>query len=409
MSPKPLSGIRVADLSRVLAGPWAGQMLADLGAEVIKVERPVSGDESRVYGPIFLKDIGGNPTQDTPTFLAANRSKKSITANIASPEGQEVIRRLVAQCDVLIENYKVGDLARHGLDYESLKAVNPRLIYCSVTGFGQTGPYRLRPGYDPIAQAMSGFMSTTGIADGEPGAGPMKAGPSIIDLATGLYAVIGIQGALYRRDVQGGGGEYIDMSLLDCGVAFTSHFAMNYVVSGEQPPRVGTQGASGMPGGVFAVKDGHIMIAAGTDRLYPKFCDVLGHPELATDPRFTSNSLRIINRRALVPILEALLLEWTASDLYEALNAAGVPASPVNTLPQMFEDPQVVAREMIRTVPHPRAGSLTLLANPIRYAGMSTNDHTAPPGVGEHADEILQGLLGYSADEMAAMRAAGSI
>ncbi|MDB5445268.1 MAG: CoA-transferase, partial [Phenylobacterium sp.] len=271
MSPKPLTGIRVADLSRVLAGPWAGQVLADLGAEVIKVERPVVGDESRIYGPIFLKDTDGNDTRDTPTFLAANRSKKSITANLASPEGQEVVRRLVAQCDVLIENYKVGDLARYGLDYESLKTINPGLIYCSITGFGQTGPYRLRPGYDPIAQAMSGFMSTTGIPDGEAGGGPMKAGPSIIDLATGLYAAIGIQGALYRRDVRGGGGEYIDMSLLDCGVAFTSHFAMQYVVSGKAPPRVGTQGASGMPGGVFPCKHGHIMLAAGTDRLYPKF------------------------------------------------------------------------------------------------------------------------------------------
>jgi len=409
MAEQPLEGIRVLDLSRVLAGPWAGQMLADLGAEVIKVERPVTGDESRVYGAAFLKATDGSTVRQTPTFLAANRSKKSITANLASEGGQQLVRDLVATADILIENYKVGDLARRGLDYESLKAINPRLIYCSVTGFGQTGPYRKRPGYDPIAQAMSGFMSTTGIPDDEPGAGPMKAGPSIIDLATGLYADIAILAALYRRDARGGPGEYIDMSLLDCGVAFTSHYAMQYMLTGEQPKRVGTMGVSGMPGGVFSCADGRIMLAAGTDRLFPKFCAIIGREDLLTDPRFSSNGLRVTNRKTLVPILNEALASWKLADLYDTLNAAGVPCSPVNDIPGAFADPQVTERQMVRTVPHPAAGEIRLLANPIRYATMSTNEHRAPPMLGEHEDEILTGLLGYDSGRIAALRAAGDI
>lgn len=409
MAERPLTGLRVIDMSRVLAGPWAGQMLADLGAEVIKVERPISGDESRVYGPVFLKDKQGAPIKQTPTFLAANRSKKSVTANLASEGGQQLVRDLIATADVLIENYKVGDLARHKLDYESVRPLNPGLVYCSITGFGQTGPYRFRPGYDPIAQAMSGFMSTTGIPDGEPGAGPMKAGPSIIDLATGLYADVAILSALYRRDVRGGEGEYIDMSLLDCGVAFTSHYAMHYVIAGQQPPRVGTQGVSGMPGGVFACKDGHIMIAAGTDRLFPRFCKVIGREEMLTDPRFTTNSLRITNRTELVPILHEEIGKWTVADLYDALIEANVPATPVHDIEGAFANEQVMEREMVRTVPHPQAGEVTLLANPIRFATMTANEHVAPPDVGQHEAEILGDLLGYDQAKILQLRAAGAI
>ncbi|GAA4819163.1 CaiB/BaiF CoA-transferase family protein [Sphingosinicella ginsenosidimutans] len=409
MADQPLTGIRVVDMSRVLAGPWAGQMLADLGAEVIKIEKPVTGDESRVYGAAFLQGTDGSTVNQTPTFLAANRGKKSITANLASEGGQQLIRDLVAKADVVIENYKVGDLARRGLDYEQLKKVNPRLIYCSVTGFGQTGPYRFRPGYDPIAQAMSGFMSTTGIPDGEPGAGPMKAGPSIIDLATGLYADIAILAALYRRDAAGGTGEYIDMSLLDCGLAFTSHFAMHYAITGEQPARVGTQGVSGMPGGVFPCKDGHIMIAAGTDALFPRFCRVIGREDMLADPRFASNGLRVTNRRDMVPILNEAMSTWTVRDLYLALVEAKVPCSPVNGIGDAFEDPQIQARGMVRTVEHPRAGSVRLLANPIRFTKMATADPVAPPEVGQHEDEILGGLLGYDRDKIDTLRKAGAI
>ena len=409
MSDKPLSGIRVIDLSRVLAGPWAGQMLADLGAEVIKVERPGTGDESRLYGAAFLKAKDGSKVPQTPTFLAANRGKKSITANLASAGGQQLIRDLVRNADVLIENYKVGDLQRHGLDYDSLREVNPKLIYCSVTGFGQTGPYRSRPGYDPIAQAMSGFMSTSGIADGEPGAGPMKAGPSIIDLATGLYASNAILAALYKRDLQGGSGDYIDMSLLDCGFAFTSHYAMHYSIAGEQPKRVGTQGVSGMPGGVFPCGEGQIMIAAGTDRLFPRLCKVLACEQLLTDPRFASNGLRVQNRRELIPIINERMSHWNAPELYEALTKAGVPCSPVNDLAGAFADPQLNERNMVRTVEHPQAGSIRMLANPIRYKNLSLAEPVAPPGVGQHEDEILKGLLGYDQAKIDGLRAAGAI
>ena len=405
----PLSHIKVLDLSRVLAAPWAAQNLADLGAQVIKVERPQKGDDSRAYAPPYLKDESGKETRESAYFCAANRGKKSITANLASEGGQRLIRDLVKNADVLIENYKVGDLKRHGLDYESLKEVNPKLIYCSVTGFGQTGPYRFRPGYDPIAQAMSGFMSTSGIADGEPGAGPMKAGPSIIDLATGLYASNAILAALYRRDLHGAGGEYIDMSLLDCGFAFTSHYAMHYSIAGEQPKRVGTQGVSGMPGGVFPCGEGQIMIAAGTDRLFPRLCKVLDCEQLLTDPRFTSNGLRVQNRRELIPIINERMSHWKAPELYEALTKAGVPCSPVNDLAGAFADPQLNERNMVRTVEHPQAGPIRMLANPIRYKNLSLADPVAPPGVGQHEDEILKGLLGYDQAKIDALRAAGDI
>jgi crotonobetainyl-CoA:carnitine CoA-transferase CaiB-like acyl-CoA transferase len=409
MAEQPLTGVRVIDLSRVLAGPWAAQMLADLGAEVIKVERPGTGDESRTYGAAFLKATDGTDIRQTPAFLAANRSKKSITANLASKAGQRLVLELVATADVLIENYKVGDLARHGLDYDSLKRLNPRLIYCSITGFGQTGPYRFRPGYDPIAQAMSGFMSTTGIPDGEPGAGPMKAGPSIIDLATGLYADIAILAALYRRDARGGTGEYIDMSLLDCGVAFTSHYAMQYFLTNEQPRRPGTMGVSGMPGGVFPCSDGQIMLVAGTERLFPRFCKIIGREDLLDDPRFCTNGSRVTNRNALIPILNDVLSSWAVADLFEALIAADIPASPVNDIAGALADPQIRERNMLRTVPHPAAGEIALLANPIRYGTMSANEHRAPPMLGQHEEEVLSGLLDYTPEQIAALRAAGDI
>lgn len=395
MSAGPLSKIIVLDLSRVLAGPWTGQLLGDLGAEVIKIERPGRGDDSRMFGPPFLKDGERREMPESPMFLSANRNKKSVTVDISTQAGQEIIRGLAAQCDVVLENFKAGHLAQFGLDGDGLRRVNPRLIYCSITGFGQTGPYRLRGGYDPIVQAMSGMMSVTGYPDDVPGGGPMKAGPSIMDLVTGFYAAIAIQAALYDRDMQGGCGQTIDISLLDAAVSVMAQPALHYFLSGKPPTRIGTQGNGGAPGGGFRCADGYIMIAPGNQALYRRFCEAIARPDLADDARFATNALRLVNRAALVEILDKVVGKLQVADLHAALVAAGVPSSPINDMAQVFDDPQVRARGMKVDVAHPAAGRLSLVANPIRFSDLPPADYKAPPRLGEHTREVLHSRLGF--------------
>ncbi|TLX70634.1 CoA transferase [Pseudomonas nicosulfuronedens] len=411
MAKGPLSNIRVLDMSRILAGPWAAQMLADLGAEVIKVERPGKGDDSRQFGPPFLKDAEGRNTRESSFYISTNRNKKSITCDIAKAEGQALIRSLVAQCDVLLENYKVGDLQRYGLDYASLREVNPRLVYCSLTGFGQTGPYSPRPGYDSIFQAMGGLMSITGLPDDVPGGGPMKTGPSLADILAGQYAAYAIQAALYARDVNGAPGQHIDVALLDALIASTSHYASQYLVSGDVPVRRGTEGNGGMPSRMFQCADGGIMIVAGNNEQYARFCAVLGHPELATDERFAEIALRVVNRRALGEVFEPLVASWKLHDLLEALDAAGVPAGPINDMQQVFADPHVQARGMCVESSHPLAadGKVRLVANPVKFSATPISDYKAPPVQGEHTEGVLGELLGMDASAVQALRERGVV
>jgi crotonobetainyl-CoA:carnitine CoA-transferase CaiB-like acyl-CoA transferase len=394
MSRKPLSHIRVLDLSRVLAGPLAAQTLGDLGAEVIKVERAGSGDDARRMGPPFLKDTAGRDTRETPIILGANRNKKSITLNLAAPEGQDIVRRLAAISDVLIENFKVGDLKRYGLDYESLKKVNPRLIYCSVTGFGQSGPYAPRPGYDSIFQAMGGLMSVTGYPDDEGGA-PVKTGPSIADFIGGQFAAIGVIAALYDRDARSGGGQQVDIALLDSVIASLSHYTAQYLATGVVPVRRGTQGNGGLPSQRFPCADGGVMVVCGNDEQYRRFCEVLKHPELADDERFISNPQRVLNRKALARTFDAITIKWKQQELLEGLERANVPAGPVYDLQQVFEDPQVRHRQMAVEVPHPLAGTVKVCASPIRLSETPIDSYTAPPTLGQHTAEILKGLLAF--------------
>lgn len=397
MTNMPLSGIKVLDLARVLAGPSATQLLADLGADVVKVERPTRGDDSRLYGPPFLKASAGDPTPNSAMYLSANRNKRSIAVNIATPEGQSIIRDLAAVSDVLVENFKVGDLARYGLDYATLSAINPKLIYCSVTGYGQTGPYRFRGGYDPIAQAMSGFMSITGFPDEQAGGAPMKAGPSVADLVAGLYAANAIQAALYHRDVNRGGGQHIDISLLDTTIAVMAQPAIHYFISGTPPGRVGTQANGGAPGGGFRCSDGYIMIAPGNQALYEKFCTAIGRPDLATDERFLTNPLRLVNRAVLAGILDEVLGALTVAEVHASLVAAGVPSSPINDMAQVFADEQVKARALEVEVAHQAAGSMKMVGNPIKFSQTPIENYLAPPQIGQHTDEVLREWLGLSA------------
>ena len=409
MGDKPFSRIRVLDMSRILAGPWTGQMLADLGAEVIKVERPGLGDEGRTFGPVFLKDRAGNDTRESCMYLSANRNKRSITVDLSKAEGQGLVRALAEKSDVLIENYRVGTLARYGLDYTAMSAVNPKLIYCSITGFGQTGPYRDRPGYDAIFQAMGGLMSVTGDADDKPGGGPMKVGPSIVDVVTALFSSVAIVSALYHRDANGGRGQHLDMALLDSSIAVLTHAAMHYLVSGEPPRRRGTEGNGGMPTRMFSCSDGRIMISVGNNDQFSRLCDALGLPPLHEDPRFNSNAMRVQNRAALVPILEEAFARCKQADIVAALDVAAVPAGAVNDLPQVFADPQVVARGMRIEVPHPLSGLLSLVANPIRFSDTKLDRYDAPPLHGQHTEEVLSGLLGMAGEDIARLRSAGVI
>jgi glutaryl-CoA transferase len=404
----PLSHIRVLDLSRVLAAPWAGQNLADLGAEVIKVERPKSGDDSRAFGPPWLKDQGGKDTTESAYFLAANRGKKSITLDISKSAGQEIVRKLAAQCDVLLENYKFGDLARYGLGYDHLKGENPRLVYCSVTGFGQTGPYRERPGYDFMIQGMGGLMSVTGERDDLPGGGPQRVGVPIVDIMTGMYATIAVCAALANR-AETGAGQHLDLALLDTQVAFLSNQAMNYLATGEVPGRLGNAHPNIVPYQTFKTRDGDIILACGNDNLFNKFCAVAGCRELAQDPRFATNGKRVENRAALVPLLEEVFKRRTTREWVDALETAGVANGPINNIKQVFQEPQVIARGVKVELDHPLAGKVPLVASPMRFSGTPLEYRIPPPTLGQHTDEILRDMLKFSDAEIAGLRAAGVI
>ena len=407
----PLSHIKVLDLSRVLAGPWCGQQLADLGAEVIKVERPRDadgnggGDDTREWGPPYLKDAQGRDTTEAAYYLGANRGKKSITLDIASVQGQEIVKQLAAQSDVVIENYKVGQLKKYGLDYAGLKTANPKIIYCSITGFGQTGPYAQRPGYDYIIQGMGGLMSITGERDDLPGGGPQKVGIAVADLMTGMYASVAILAAIAHRE-KTGEGQSIDMALLDVQVAMLANMNMNYLTSGAPPVRAGNAHQNLVPYQVFECADGHVIIAAGNDGQFQRFCAVGGQPELASDARFSVNPQRVRNRAELIPLLAAMVKQKTKKAWISELEAANVPCGPINTLKDTFENAQVMARKMRFDLPHPSAGSVPMVRNPIQYSATQLEYHMPPPLLGEHTHEVL-GALGYSAaqiEELASQR-----
>lgn len=399
----PLTHIRVLDLSRVLAGPFCGQNLADLGAEVVKVERPERGDDTRAWGPPYLKDEHGNDTSEAAYYLAANRGKKSITLNLAHPDGRHIVRELVRHCDVVIENYKVGDMARFGLAYDDLRRENPHLIYCAITGFGQTGPYAQRAGYDFIIQGMGGLMSITGERDEVAGGGPQKVGIAVSDLMTGMYATVAILAALAHRE-RTGEGQYIDMALLDVQVAMLANMASNYLTSGVAPKRWGNAHPNIVPYQTFATADGHIIVAVGNDAQYAKFCEIGGQPELARDARFAKNEDRVRQRELLVPLLAAMVRRKTSGHWLSALERAGVPSSPINTLEQVFADPQVKARAMQVELAHPLAGRVPLVASPMRFSATPVQYVSPPPLLGEHTDAILREWLGY--DEEAIAKAA---
>jgi crotonobetainyl-CoA:carnitine CoA-transferase CaiB-like acyl-CoA transferase len=404
----PLAHIRVLDLSRVLAGPWAGQNLADLGAEVIKVERPKVGDDSRAFGPPWVKDKEGRDTRDSAYFTSANRGKKSVTVNIAKPEGQALIRALARECDVLIENYKHGDLARYALGYEDLKSVNPRLVYCSVTGFGQTGPYRERPGYDFMIQGMGGMMSVTGEPDGAPGGGPQRAGVPIADIVTGMYASIAICAALAHR-AESGAGQHLDLALLDSQIALLAYQNTNYFSTGTPPKRIGNLHPNIVPYQPFRSSDGEVIVACGNDNLFRKFCDAAGCPELAQDPRFATNGKRVENRAEITRLIQEIFGKKTTAEWLGLLEAAGVPNGPINNIAQVFEEPQVRARGVKIELDHAAAGKLPLVASPMRFSGTPLEYRLAPPLLGEHTDAVLRGLLGKSDAEIAQLHAAGVV
>jgi crotonobetainyl-CoA:carnitine CoA-transferase CaiB-like acyl-CoA transferase len=402
-----LSGITVLDLSRVLAGPWCTQTLADLGAEVIKVERPGSGDDTRGWGPPFLADRDGRETGEAAYFLGANRNKRSITIDISTPDGQALVRRLAERSDVLVENFKVGDMARYGLDAASLRALNPRLVYCSITGFGQTGPYRDRAGYDYAIQAMGGLMSITGERDDLPGGGPQKVGVAVADLFTGLYATVAILAALRHRDATGE-GQVIDMALLDTQVAMLANLGANYLVTRQAPRRAGNAHQNIVPYQVFAVADGHIILAVGNDGQFARFCAVAGQAALAEDPRFATNAARVRNRAVLVPMLEAVLRGRAKADWLASLEAAKVPCGSINDLAEVFADPQVRERGMTVGVEHPHRDRLELVSSPIKLSATPVRVRRAPPLLGQHTDEVLD-ELGIPPEQRARWRAAGVI
>jgi len=403
-----LSHIRVLDLSRVLAGPWCAQNLADLGAEVIKVERPKSGDDTRHWGPPFAKDPLGKDTSESAYYISINRNKKSITLDISTPEGQEIVRGLIEQSDVVIENYKVGQLAKYGLDYESLKAIKLNLIYCSITGFGQTGPYQHRAGYDFILQGMGGFMSITGEADHLPGGGPQKAGVAIVDLFTGMYASSAILAAVIHRD-RSGEGQYIDMALLDTQVAMLANISSNYLCSGVSPHRWGNAHPNVVPYQTFQTSDSWIIVAVGNDGQFRHFVKAGDRELLADDPRFATNPARIEYRDALIPLLAAMVKEKTKVEWISLLESVGVPCGPINNLQEVFENEQVVARGIQLNVPHPTAGSMKLVASPMRLSKTPVTMRMPPPLLGEHTEEILSATLHYTYEQIAQLRSKGII
>jgi len=409
MSPSqgPLSHVRVLDLSRILAAPWAGQILADLGAEVIKVERPVVGDDTRAWGPPFLKDSQGHQTKESGYYLAVNRGKRSITVNLDTPEGQQIIRELAGRVDIVLENYKFATLERYGLDEASLRKINPRLIYCSITGFGQTGPRREQVAYDFLIQAMGGMMSITGEKDGKPGAGPQKVGVPIVDLMTGMYTVVSVLAALAHRDVTGK-GDSIDIAMLDVQVATLANQAMNFLVSGNVPKRTGNAHPNIQPQDVFSCVDGDVIVVVGNDGQFARLAEALGNPQWSQDSRFRSNAQRIANLPELMALLRAAVGRWERNPLIALLDKFGVPCGPINSVADVFEDPQVKARGLLRHLVHPSGVKVPQVASPIRYADTPMPEVKAPPLLGEHTDDILK-ELGYTDEKIAAMRSTGAI
>jgi crotonobetainyl-CoA:carnitine CoA-transferase CaiB-like acyl-CoA transferase len=411
-----LDGIRVLDLSRVLAGPWCTQTLADLGADVIKIERPGSGDDTRGWGPPFLKDEAGHDTAEAAYYLGTNRNKRSVTCDISQPAGQALIRELVKVCDVFVENFKVGDMARYGLDYAALQPLNPRLVYCSVTGFGQTGPYRERAGYDYAIQGMGGLMSVTGErdglldSDGRPvAAGPQKVGVAVADLFTGMYAAVAVLAAL-RHAERTGEGQFVDMALLDTQVAMLANLGANYLVSGQAPGRAGNAHQNIVPYQVFEVApaaDGskeHLILAVGNDTQYARFCEIAGRPDLAADPRFAKNRDRVRNRALLVPMLESIMRSRAKADWLAALEAAKVPCGAINNLAEVFADPQVNERGMITQWQHPLQPALRLVSSPIKLSATPVRRHMPPPLLGQHTGEVLRELLDCSDERLSELK-----
>ncbi|MDH0047433.1 CaiB/BaiF CoA transferase family protein [Comamonas terrigena] len=406
--PAALAGIKVLDLSRVLAGPWATQLLADLGADVVKVERPVAGDDTRHWGPPFLKDTAGNDTREASYFTACNRNKRSITVDMAHPEGQALLRRMAAEADVVVENFKVGGLQQYGLDYDSLKALNPRLIYCSITGFGQDGPYAERAGYDLMVQAMCGLMSITGHADHEPGGGPLKVGVAVIDVFTGLYASNAIIAALHARDNAGHGsgeGQYIDMALLDVGMAVLANQAAGYLATDKAPGRAGNIHPSLAPYQDFKTRDGNVLLAIGNDGQFARFCAAAGHPGWAQDARFATNTARVQNRSDLLMLMTPLMQTRGTQDWITLLEDKAVPCGPINTVAQAFDDPQVRARGIRKELPAAGGlGTVGTVASPMRLSGTPVVYRSAPPSLGQHTTEVLT-EMGLDAAQLAQLQA----
>lgn len=402
----PLAGLRVLDMTRILAGPTCTQLLGDLGADVIKIERPGEGDDTRRWGPPYVRNADGSDSDASAYFLSSNRNKRSLSIDMAHPEGQALVRRLAETADFAVENFKVGGLAKFGLDYFGLKQVKPDLIYCSITGFGQDGPYAPRAGYDYLAQGMGGMMSLTGEPDGK----PMKIGVGIADVMCGMYASVALLAALHHRD-RTGQGQYIDLALLDTQVAWLINEGLNYLTSGIVPHRRGTEHANIVPYNVMPASDGHFILAVGNDRQFQRFCDFAGAPELAEDPRFVTNSLRVANRQALYEILPRLTVQKSLDQWVEGLAALGVPSGPVNTLDRVFEDPQVLHRGMKVELPYPGSekGTVSLIGNPIKFSETPVAYDRPPPHVGQHSDEVLGELLGLDAAEIARLRDAGVV
>ena len=402
----PLAGLRVLDLSRVLAGPWAGQLLGDLGADVVKVERPGQGDDTRGWAPPRVRDAEGRETDQSAYFACANRNKRSIAVDLARPAGAALVRRLALQADVLLENFKVGGLAAYGLDYPALAALNPRLVYCSITGFGQSGPYAERPGYDFLIQGMGGLMSVTGAPDGTPGAGPQKVGVALVDVMTGLYATVAVQAALAER-ARSGLGQHVDMALLDVQVATLANQASNWLAGGMLPRRMGNAHPSIVPYQDFPTADGDMIVAIGNDGQFARFCEVAGRPEWSADARYATNAQRVAHRDSLIPAIRQVTVARTTRQWIEALEAASVPCGPINRIDQVFEDPHVVARGLRVELPDARAGRVATVASPVRLSATPVDYRLPPPRLGEHTDAVLADWLGMDAAEAEALRRGG--
>ena len=397
--PGALSGLRVLDLSRVLAGPWAAQVFGDLGADVIKIERPGTGDETRGWGPPYLKDEAGKDTTEAAYFLSANRNKKSVCVDFTRPEGQRIIRELAAKCDILLENFKLDGLKQYGLDYPSLKEINPRLIYCSITGFGQSGPYAPRAGYDFLIQGMGGLMSITGRKDGEPGDGPQKVGVALTDVLTGLYSVISVLAALNHRHLTGE-GQHVDLALLDVQVTSLANQNMNFLTSGNPPIRMGNAHPNIVPYQDFPTADGAMIIAVGNDGQFAALCKVLGHQEWAKDERFVTNTLRVKHREVIIGLLSGVTATRPTADWVKACEGVGVPCGPINDLKAVFDDPHIQARKLKIEMPHPTAGTMPLVGSPIRMSATPVEYRLPPPLLGQHTLSVLEEVLGLSRDEI---------